>query len=726
MAEVAYFGIRHHGPGSARRLVQALDRLQPRQVLIEGPSDLSDLMPPLVHPLARPPLALLAYAEDDPARASFWPFETYSPEYQAIRWAVSHGAGLQFIDLPSAVTLARDPDDSTRPLRGDPIAALAEAAGHDDPESWWNDMFEVSGETDVFDAVARAMAALREGQPATGDDIQREAQMRLAIAEAAKGEGPIVVVCGAWHVPALQASHPKAADREALKGLPRVKTRATWVPWTTRRLSRYSGYGAGVPAPGWYRHLWDQGAGQGAQVHWVARIGAALREAGHLVSTASLIEVQRLAISLAALRDRPAPGFEELREASVACLMGGTSELWSLIEAELLLGSDVGTIPPDLPLAPLLDDLERQQKATRLKSEALPRELLIDLRSDAGTARSRLLHRLAILGVPWGRITDAGRSRGTFREKWVLAWEPELAVALVDNLVWGPTIEAAASALLVDGMGKAATLADLACAVEQALTADLPKAVQAGIALLETLAARTDDAAALLAALPPLVDTLRYGSARDLDRVPLAALAERVTLQAAVALPYAGRNLDAATAAALSQVVSAAHRAVLLAEFPELVREAWLAALATLSAATQTARQLAGCATRLLYEAAQISPEDVADRIGLALSLGTPVAEAAAYFEGYFAGASQRLIHDAALCAAVDGWMQGLDEADFIAALPLFRRVFSELGRTERQMLMQAALSGPRTATTTAGADHPAWEAHLATLTRILTGGGYP
>jgi Family of unknown function (DUF5682) len=726
MAEVACFGIRHHGPGSARRLVQALDRLQPRQVLIEGPSDLSDLMPSLVHPLARPPLALLAYAEDDPARASFWPFETYSPEYQAIRWAVTHGAGLQFIDLPSTAILARDPAATQAP-RADPIADLATAAGHADPESWWNDLFEVEGaEPDVFAAVAAAMAALREGQPTTGDDIPREAQMRLAIAEAAKGDGPIAVVCGAWHVPALTAPHPKAADREALKGLPRVKTRATWVPWTTRRLSRYSGYGAGVPAPGWYRHLWDQGAGQGAQVRWVARIGAALREAGHLVSTASLIEVQRLAVSLAALRDRPAPGFEELREAAVACLMGGTPELWSLIEAELLLGADVGTIPPDLPLAPLLDDLERQQRATRLKPEALARELLIDLRSDAGMARSTLLHRLAILGVPWGRPTDAGRSRGTFREKWVLAWEPELAVALVDNLVWGPTIEAAASALLVDGMAKAATLAALADTVEQALTADLPKAAEAGIVLLDTLVAQTDDATALLSALPSLVDTLRYGTARDLDRAPLAALAERVTAQAAVALPYAGRNLDAATAAALAQAVVAAHRAVLLAEFPQPVHEAWISALATLSAAAQTARQLAGCATRLLYEVAQISPGDVADRIGLALSLGTPVAEAAAYFEGFFAGASQRLIHDAALCAAVDGWMQGLDEDDFVAALPLFRRVFSDLARTERQMLMQAALSGPRPAPATADADNPAWEAHLATLTRILTGGGYP
>lgn len=727
MAEVAYFGIRHHGPGSARRLVLALDRLQPRQVLIEGPADLSGLMSALVHPRACPPLALLAYAEDEPARASFWPFEVYSPEYQAIRWAVAHGAALQFIDLPAAVTLARDTDPEARAQDGDPIADLARAAGQEDPESWWNDMFEVGGdETDAFAAVSDAMAALREGQPLTGNDHGREAHMRLAVAEAARGEGPVAVVCGAWHIPALQAPHSKAADREAVKGLPRVKLRATWVPWTTRRLSRRSGYGAGVPAPGWYRHLWEAGAGPQAQVRWVARIGAALRDAGHLVSTASLIEVQRLAISLAALRDRPAPGFEELREASVACLMGGTPELWSLIEAELLLGGTVGTIPPDLPLAPLLDDLERQQRATRLKPEALPREVLIDLRSDAGTARSQLLHRLTILDVPWGRIGDAGRSRGTFRERWVLAWEPEHAVALVENLVWGPTIAAAASARLVDAMAGAPTLAALAQAVEQALTADLPQAAQAGIALLETMAARTDDAVALLAALPALVDTLRYGTARDLDRVPLAALAERVTAQAAVALPYAGRNLDAPTAAGLSQAMTAAHRAVLLAEFPDPVKEAWLAALARLSEAAPTARQLAGCAARLLYEVGRITSEEVADRIGLALSFGTPVAEAAAYFEGFFAGASQRLIHDTALCAAVDGWMQSLDEEDFIAVLPLFRRVFSDLAKTERQMLLRAALSGPRSVSGTAEADHPAWDAHLALLTRILTGGGYP
>ncbi len=730
MAEVACLGIRHHGPGSARRLVAALDRLRPRQVLIEGPADLSDLMPALVHPLAQPPLALLSYVEDDPARAVFWPFEVYSPEYQAIRWATEHGAALRFIDLPSAVTLAREDEADTRALRGDPVAALAGAAGYDDAESWWNDMFEVSGretaESETFAALAHAMAALRDGQPATDDDIPREAHMRLAIAEAAKGEGPIAVVCGAWHVPALMAPHPLTADRAILRGLPKVRTRATWVPWTAERLSRVSGYGAGVRAPGWYRHLWEEGAGPAAQVRWTARIGASLRAAGHLVSTAGLIEVQRLATSLAALRQRPGPGFEELREASVACLMGGTPELWSLIEADLLMGRAVGAIPPDLPLAPLLDDLARQQKATRLKPEALTRELMIDLRSEAGAARSVLLHRLTLLDVPWGRIADAGRSRGTFREKWTLAWEPEFGVALVENLIWGPTIEAAAAARLADRMARAGTLAELAAGVEQALTADLSRAAKSGIALLETLAAHTDDAGALLAALPPLVDTLRYGTARTIDRAPLAALAERIAMQAAVALPYAARNLDATAAATLSGQLAEAHRALFLGDFPEALRDAWMDALSTLSLSGLSARQVAGSATRLLYEAARITPADAATRIGLALSPAVPVPDAAGWFEGFFAGASQRLIHDAPLRETVDAWMLSLDEAAFVAVLPLFRRVFSELARTERRMLLEAVLSGRSAAPVPEQEDNPAWDAHLAFLTRILDGEGYP
>src|SRR5450755_1198631 len=103
MAPVLHiFGIRHHGPGSAWRLLEALDDVRPRIVLIEGPSDASDLLPMLADPAMVPPVALLTYPADDPARAIFWPFATYSPEYQAACWAMRHRAAVRFIDLPAS------------------------------------------------------------------------------------------------------------------------------------------------------------------------------------------------------------------------------------------------------------------------------------------------------------------------------------------------------------------------------------------------------------------------------------------------------------------------------------------------------------------------------------------------------------------------------------------------------------------------------------------------
>ena len=56
-------------------------------------------------PEMQPPVALLCYPEDDPASTSFWPFAEFSPEYQAVLWAVDNEAALRFIDLPSSARL---------------------------------------------------------------------------------------------------------------------------------------------------------------------------------------------------------------------------------------------------------------------------------------------------------------------------------------------------------------------------------------------------------------------------------------------------------------------------------------------------------------------------------------------------------------------------------------------------------------------------------------------
>src|SRR5678815_5856550 len=79
------FGIRHHGPGSARSLLRALDELKPDCLLIEGPPDADEIIPYAARAEMRPPVAILVHDAERPADAVYYPFAEFSPEWQAMR-----------------------------------------------------------------------------------------------------------------------------------------------------------------------------------------------------------------------------------------------------------------------------------------------------------------------------------------------------------------------------------------------------------------------------------------------------------------------------------------------------------------------------------------------------------------------------------------------------------------------------------------------------------------
>ena len=117
---VHLLGIRHHGPGSARSVVRALDELQPSIVLVESPAETTSAFAWVGGTGLEPPVALLGYVVDDPRRAAFAPLAEFSPEWQAVAWANEHDVPVHAVDLPLAVTLARSSDDPDEQPPSDP------------------------------------------------------------------------------------------------------------------------------------------------------------------------------------------------------------------------------------------------------------------------------------------------------------------------------------------------------------------------------------------------------------------------------------------------------------------------------------------------------------------------------------------------------------------------------------------------------------------------------
>ncbi|ARE36491.1 hypothetical protein A0W34_26750 [Rhodococcus sp. BH4] len=696
---VRVFGIRHHGPGSARSVRQGLDEFSPDVVLIEGPSDADPLVMLAASESMEPPIALLAYATGEPSKAAFWPFAVFSPEWQALQWAAKNGVQARFCDLPAFNVLA---DQGIRTVReGDPLSELAAAAGFDDTERWWDSVIESSSGADSFDAIAEAMEALRETVPIDEETAHREAYMRQVLRKTLKdGAERVAVVCGAWHAPALVgALGPAAPDARILKGMSKVKTSLTWVPWTHSRLASASGYGAGITSPGWYHHLFT--ANDKTITRWLTKVARVLRDEDLPISSAHVIEAVRLADTLAALRSRPLAGLSEVTEATRSVMCDGNDVLLDLITRRLVVGEALGAVPEETPTVPLEADLRARSKTLRLRQQAGAKTLDLDLRRDIDVERSQFLHRLGILEIDWGTPADSEvRSTGTFRETWALQWKPEFSVSVIEASLWGTTVVAAATSRVVSKINDPdISLASLIGLLENSLLANLPAALSAVLESVKTVAALDHDVSHLMAALPTLTRTLRYGDVRGTDVSALVDVADSLLIRICTGLAVAVTGLDDPSAEEFREHLDKVHSAVMVRDDRDASAR-WLQAMAGVIDRDDVNGLLVGRMVRLLRDSGSITETAAAQRLSRALSVGSTPTAKAGWVDGFLGGGGLVLVHDRALLTLIDTWVRQLREQDFIDTLPLLRRTFGAFEAGERRAIGQAVRGGRRVETT--------------------------
>jgi hypothetical protein len=345
----------------------------------------------------------------------------------------------------------------------------------------------------------------------------------------------------------------------------------------------------------------------------------------------------------------------------------------------------MGEVPHDAPTVPLAQDLSRQQTTLRLKPGTEVKRLDLDLRKDGDLARSRLLHRLAVFGITWGRHEPSGGKTSTFHELWVLEWLPEFAVAVIEANVWGNTVESAATAKVVHAAASGTDLGAVTSLLESSIVAGLHSAVDPLLARIQEMAALGADVRHLLDAMLPLARVIRYGDVRGTRAAHVEPILEGMLERALVGIAASCSAIDDDVAQRMVESMGRAREALQILNRDDLHQE-WRTCLERLIH-KGVHPLVAGWSCRLLIDAGAIAGEELYRLARLALSPVNPPAHCAAWATGLLRGSGMALLHQDALWQVFDRWLKELTGPMFLEMLPLLRRAFADFTGPERRQM---------------------------------------
>lgn len=703
--EPVFVPVRHHSPACARLVRAMVERLAPSRVLVEGPSDFTrhaELL--LEHQL---PIAIYTFVRNAEGRSgAYYPFCEYSPEWQAIRAAGERGIPFEFIDLPWRARAMRG--ESPQSSYGDGpmrqarlVTTLCEELGVTGFDALWDTLFEIDAGV-PHDALLKRLRTFCDELRATDEacdavrasDITREAFMRARIADAQAqrkpGDGPLLVVTGGYHTPALERAvvtlavdaapeEPREVDETEELGI-------ALTPYSFERLDGQTGYAAGMPSPGFYQALW-----RGAEPLHIAV--TALRERKQAVSTADLIAADALARSLAALRGHArvfrTDVLDGVRLALVKDAMDGSRH--PVLDAVLAAfrGTARGRLAEGTERPPLVHDVERALHHEKLFPEPVARSVELRLLRPDERRASSVLHRVACLRLRGIALTEGTNfaTRADLAdpfERWTLHWTPDFEGDVIEASLYGSTLREASLERLRERAEQATRDAETAALLcLEAAQADLGELGEPLFASLVTLLREEGDFARLSRALGHLLYLVRFdealGSAGDPRYAALLVEAyERGIWLLAATSAGAPDVLEG-----VAHLVDARQRCAETLPLPPLLDILWMVV-------DDPARHAAlrGAAAGALYALGSDSGAAIADRLG-AFALPTHLGD---FLSGVFTLAREVVRVDPSLMLRLDELLLAFSDDDFLAALPALRLAFSFFPPREKHYLIDGLM----------------------------------
>ena len=702
------FGIRHFSPTGAYFLRQFLDEVKPSLVLIEGPADFDFLIDDIVSKKLVPPFAIMAYTKEAPIDTILYPFAEYSPEYQAILWARENNTECHFFDLESDIILGLEKrDDETKDeeiiSETNPKKSI-----ETDMEVFWERTLEQSEDMQAYRAGSALFGeSIRKDTNADDKsfirDTVRESFMKRKIKEYIENgfdTEKIVAITGAFHTSAIESLEGAMSDKE-YKALGRRESNVTLMPYSYYRLSKRTGYGAGNAAPAYYELLWQGFLNGDITYHerkYLSSLAKYMREHGGIVSSAQVIEATRLARELAIIRGGSVPTLEDLKDASITCMGGGSFGEMAMGFAETDIGKKIGSVPQDAMQTSIQSDFTSKLKQLKLEKykELVATPLQLDLRENLRVKsvesafldlnRSFFLYRLVVLGIDFAKIKRSSQDNATWAENWILQWTPEAEIQIVESVLKGDTIADAVAFVLSERLLEATKISEIADVIEDAFNCGLPKIVEGAKRSLDEMTNGAIAMCDIADTVSKLSNMILFGDIRKLDREPLIPIVKRLCIRASLMLVVESACDDIA-AAALAEDIQKIHNVFMLQDFLDEIL--WFDKLTELSNRDDLNTKISGLATAILLDAGKIDEPTLRKEVSRRLSIGMPAELGANWFAGLSMRNHYALIGRLTLWESLSEYMDTLDEEEFRRSAVFLRRAFVEYSAKEKDMIAE-------------------------------------
>lgn len=707
------FGVRHLSPAASFHLEAFLEEIQPTAVLIEGPSDMTELIRDITKINTKPPIAMLAYTRDLPVETILYPLADYSPEYRAMLWGANSGVHVEFIDLPSAISIQLKPKVQTEAEESgaEPVniyEQIAELSDEYDYETYWERSYEQIRTLESFKAAMNTFAAeLRLMEERPGGDTERlyhqirEAYMKQQIRRIIKeGHNPekVVVITGAFHVPALLSDTTDEVDSDAL---PKREISFTLMPYSNYKLSFQSGYGAGNQAPAYFQMLWDclkQGDQGRLPAYYLTKLVSQLRADGNSRSTAEVLEAARLASALAEFRSST-PTLKDLRDAATVCL--GHGERSKIVDActKVEIGSDIGELPDGVSQTPVQADFARQLKALKLEKYRTPSstQIQLDLRENRRVKsreaalldlhRSFFFHRLQVIGIQFAAPLAVHQEHASWAEHWNLHYNPEVEIQLVESTLLGETIELAAAYQLRERLHACQHIGEAAQLVRISYLCGMPDMMEQAREAVAALGADSGSFVETAEAIYELGRIIHFGDVRKLDCKPLIPLAGRLFLRGTLLLPGASTCDDVQAKLVMNGIRELNETAQELYEYVD--EPLWIDTLTEIYLRDDLNPLLSGYCCGVLLEKNKLDSRLLEEEVARRLSPGIPADIGAGWFEGLSMSNKYALLSRSYLWGNMDQYISTLTDDEFRRALVFLRRSFSSFSEADRSKVAE-------------------------------------